>query len=148
MLHDFRTSEKKKHLRCAYCIQIYFAQVWLVESWRQTMFMRQVLASSPGVSRGVRSREPRREPPSGQSTWSRETVRALFPFAWLYVKWVFAYWGWPGPPWTGTQHTASARLYSETYIHWTYCTVGTLMIRHCLCLINKHNNSYSSYVTV
>lgn len=52
-----------------------------------TMFMRQVFPSSPGVSRGVRSREPR----PGQSTWSRETLRALFPFAWRHVKWVFAY---------------------------------------------------------
>lgn len=43
------------------------------------MFMRQVLPSSPGESRGAGSQEPRREPPPGQSTWSTDTLRALFP---------------------------------------------------------------------
>lgn len=88
----------------------------------RTMFMRQVLPSSPGVSRGVRSREPRREPPPGQSTWSSETLRALFPFTWLHVKWVFAYWEDQDPPGGEGSTPASTQFNSDTNIYWTYCS--------------------------
>lgn len=130
-------------------IQIYFIQVWHVESWKGpvpvlTMFMRQVLPSSPGVSRGVRSREPRREPPPGQSTWSRETLRALFPFTWLHVKWVFAYWEDQDPPRGegSTQPPLNSTL-GHTYTALTVFTFVTLSMS-----VAISSGSSVSYATV
>lgn len=114
------------------------------------MFMRQVLPSSPGVSRGVRSREPRREPRPGQSTWSRETLRALFPFAWRHVKWVFAYSDDQDPP--GGERSTQPPLNSTPRHTYSGLTVGTFMIRHGLlyACINNQSDSCSSlsYATV
>ena len=81
---------------------------------------------------GLGSREPRREPPPGQSTWSRETLRALFPFAWLHVKWVFAYWEDQDPP--GGGGSTQPPLNSTRRHAYTGLTVGTFMIWHHLCL--------------
>lgn len=99
--------------------------------------MRQVLPSSPGVSRGVRSREPRREPRPGQSTWSRETLRALFPFAWRHVKWVFAYSDDQDPP--GGERSTQPPLNSTPRHTYSGLTVGTFMIRHGLQYVCVNN---------
>lgn len=101
------------------------------------MFMRQVLPSSPGVSRGVRSRELRREPRPRQSTWSRETLRALFPFAWRHVKWVFAYLDDQDPP--GGERSTQPPLNSTPRHTYSGLTVGTFMIRHGLQYVCVNN---------
>lgn len=95
------------------------------------MLMRQVFPSSPSMSRGAESREPRREPPPGQSTWSRETLCALFPLSQLHVKWVFAYWEDQDPP--GGESSTQPALHSTLRHTHPGPSVETFMIKHCLC---------------
>lgn len=105
--------------------------------WTWWWFLeRQALPSSPGPSRGVRSRSP--PPPPWTKAWERgDTAGLVLRTAWRHLKWVFAYSEdreTPRSP-RPAHPPAASRAWSQTHL-WEAHTVKSRSIRQpCLFVV-------------